>query len=101
MNAEGTTFECGETSLLVSERCVTGCANRHLWRKHYRSAKVDGVGNEISTARPESRARFEVSPKQERNITHRLQGIELGGNLSRRTNRDREAANLFLLDVLS
>ena len=77
VNPERAPFECGETSLLVSERRISRCTDRHLWREHNRPAKVDRVGNEVAASRAKSRSGLEIRSEQKRHLAHRLQSVEL------------------------
>src|SRR4051812_43595391 len=94
------TFLRGQTSLFVSERRIASRAKAHLWRKNQSAAEVDGVGHEIATASTESGACLEVRTNKERDLTHRLQRVELGRELDWRSYRDREPTNFLLLNVL-
>src|SRR3989442_8860563 len=90
VNPERAPLECGETSLLVSERRISRCTNRHLWREYNRPTKIDRVRNEVAASRAESRSGLEIRSEQKRNPTHRLQRVELRGHLDWRTHSDRE-----------
>src|SRR5450759_5202644 len=100
VDSERAPFECGKTSLLISERGVSRCANRHLRWEHDRSSQIDGVGNEVPATCAESGASLEIRPEQKGDLAHRLQCIQLRGHFDGRTHRDCEASDLFLLDVL-
>jgi len=100
VNPECTTFECGETSLLISESGVSRCANRHLRWEDDGSSEIDGVGNEVPAPCAESGARLEIRAEQKGNLAHRLERVQLRGHLYGRPHGDREPPDLFVLDVL-
>src|SRR5450759_5162580 len=67
VNSESAPFECGETSLFVSERGVPRCADCHFRREYDRPSQIDGVGNEVPATGTESGTSLEIRPEQKGN----------------------------------
>jgi hypothetical protein len=100
VNSERSSFHRREAALLVSERRVTSCAHRHLGRKHDCPAQIDRIRNEVSAARAKAGASFQIRTEQEWDLRHRLKRVELGRDLCRRSDGDREPADLVFGHIL-
>src|SRR5438552_429611 len=89
VNPERAPFECGETSLLVSERRISRCTDPHLWREHNRSSVMkrswfvaDYQSSELSSCslpQPERALRPAIASTSASSVANRalLAGIDV------------------------
>jgi len=83
VDSQGAALECRQLPLFEGKSGVACRADGHFRRRENGPSQIDGVGNEVPASSSKSGPCLEISPKQERNGTHALQCIQLGGDFCR------------------